>query len=227
MSQDPVFWEIAQTPDGVRVLTNPQAQNSYSYAGNNPIGFKDPSGRAYSELSFGGDIVIFNASFGLRVDGKGVEGFVSVGPSLGLSLPVQASFSSGNLDHERKVTVSRSAEFMFGPGMGISEEGDFDREKPLSTAKNRVVTYTASAGLGGGVSQKYTISVPIVSFGTGNNNQSTTRSSNRQTSSANSGVNYQNAFKALNDARKALERGDLKGAKEALGRANTSLGKKK
>ena len=29
-SQDPVFWEIAQTPDGVRVLQNPQAQNSYT-----------------------------------------------------------------------------------------------------------------------------------------------------------------------------------------------------
>ena len=44
-SQDPVFWEIGQTPDGKAALSNPQAQNSYSYAGNNPITNKDPSGR--------------------------------------------------------------------------------------------------------------------------------------------------------------------------------------
>jgi RHS repeat-associated protein len=226
-SQDPVFWEVAQTPDGIRVLTNPQAQNSYSYAGNSPIGFKDPSGRAYGEVSFGGEILFFNASFGLRVDGKGVDGFVSVGPSLGLSLPVQASFSSGNLDHERKVTVSRSAEFMFGPGMGISEEGDYNKEKPFSTSKNKTVTYSASAGLGAGVSQKYTISVPILSFDSGSKNQSPTRNTSSSFSSSNSNGGYQNAFRALNDARKALERGDINSAKAALNRANNSLDKQK
>jgi RHS repeat-associated protein len=45
LSQDPVFGEVGQTRDGVAVLQNPQAQNSYSYAGNNPIVQKDPSGR--------------------------------------------------------------------------------------------------------------------------------------------------------------------------------------
>ncbi len=45
MSQDPVFWEIGQTAEGKAVLSNPQAQNSYSYAGNNPITNKDPGGR--------------------------------------------------------------------------------------------------------------------------------------------------------------------------------------
>lgn len=45
ISQDPVFWEIGQTPDGKAVLQNPQAQNSYSYAQNNPIVNKDPTGR--------------------------------------------------------------------------------------------------------------------------------------------------------------------------------------
>lgn len=45
LSQDPVFWEIGQTPDGISVLSNPQLQNSYSYAGNNPITNKDPNGR--------------------------------------------------------------------------------------------------------------------------------------------------------------------------------------
>jgi len=45
ISQDPVFWEVGITNDGRSVLTNPQAQNSYSYANNNPITNKDPDGR--------------------------------------------------------------------------------------------------------------------------------------------------------------------------------------
>jgi RHS repeat-associated protein len=45
VSQDPVFWEVGQTSDGKAVLHNPQAMNSYSYAGNNPIANKDPNGR--------------------------------------------------------------------------------------------------------------------------------------------------------------------------------------
>ena len=47
ISEDPVFWEIGQTKDGKSVLLNPQAQNSYSYAGNNPIISSDPSGRIF------------------------------------------------------------------------------------------------------------------------------------------------------------------------------------
>ncbi|MEK7539138.1 MAG: RHS repeat-associated core domain-containing protein [Patescibacteria group bacterium] len=45
ISQDPVFWEIGQTKDGKNALSNPQAMNSYSYAGNNPITNSDPSGK--------------------------------------------------------------------------------------------------------------------------------------------------------------------------------------
>ena len=45
-----MFWEIGQTRDGVTVLQNPQAQNSYSYAGNNPINEKDPTGRLIDTL---------------------------------------------------------------------------------------------------------------------------------------------------------------------------------
>ena len=53
MSQDPVFWEIGQTKDGRVVLQNFQLQNSYSYAGNNPIGHKDLSGRFVPQSSCG------------------------------------------------------------------------------------------------------------------------------------------------------------------------------
>lgn len=40
-----MFWEVGQTKDGRSILTNPQAQNSYSYSENNPIVKKDPGGR--------------------------------------------------------------------------------------------------------------------------------------------------------------------------------------
>lgn len=53
ISQDPVFWEIGITNDGLKILSNPQYQNSYSYAGDNPIGFKDSSGR-YPRSSISG-----------------------------------------------------------------------------------------------------------------------------------------------------------------------------
>lgn len=45
ISQDPVFWEIALSQDGKTVLSDPQAQNSYSYASSNPIVKSDPTGR--------------------------------------------------------------------------------------------------------------------------------------------------------------------------------------
>lgn len=45
ITQDPVFWEIGQSEEGNAILFNPQLQNSYAYAGNNPIINKDPSGR--------------------------------------------------------------------------------------------------------------------------------------------------------------------------------------
>jgi RHS repeat-associated protein len=45
ITQDPVFWEIAITPDGQQALLDPQQLNSYGYASDNPINKKDPQGR--------------------------------------------------------------------------------------------------------------------------------------------------------------------------------------
>src|SRR5207249_4256731 len=45
ISQDPVFWEIGLTKDGMRALANPQYVNAYAYSSDNPITNKDPNGR--------------------------------------------------------------------------------------------------------------------------------------------------------------------------------------
>jgi RHS repeat-associated protein len=45
ISEDPVFWEVGQTKDGMNILWNPQSLNSYAYANDNPITGKDPDGR--------------------------------------------------------------------------------------------------------------------------------------------------------------------------------------
>ncbi len=71
ISQDPVFWEIGQTKDGMSALSNPQSLNSYSYANNNPIGSSDPEGRM---------VVVDDAiAFGVGgVIGAGIEAMVSL-----------------------------------------------------------------------------------------------------------------------------------------------------
>jgi RHS repeat-associated protein len=68
LSQDPVFWEVGQTQDGNTALINPQLQNSYSYAGNNPINYKDPSGRFLPVLAY---FAVDSAATLLQVYGAG------------------------------------------------------------------------------------------------------------------------------------------------------------
>jgi RHS repeat-associated protein len=50
ISEDPVFWEMGLTKDGKAALANPQAQNSYAYANDNPITRKDPTGRGIEDI---------------------------------------------------------------------------------------------------------------------------------------------------------------------------------
>ncbi len=67
VSQDPVFWEVGVTDSGQKVLLNPQLQNSYSYAGGNPIVNRDSDGREPITLTMGtvaGSLLIWSwASF--------------------------------------------------------------------------------------------------------------------------------------------------------------------
>lgn len=116
ISQDPVFWEIGQSADGKAALMNPQAQNSYSYAGGNPIVNKDPTGRAFGIDDAAGFVVggligvtskgIVDMALGQRATwGQTVESFVTGGiigvgavntpETLGASNAISASIVSG------------------------------------------------------------------------------------------------------------------------------------
>lgn len=46
VSQDTVFWEVGKTKRGMKTLMNPQTQNAYAYANDNPMTIKDPTGEA-------------------------------------------------------------------------------------------------------------------------------------------------------------------------------------
>ena len=59
------------------------------------------------------------------MDNKGIDWYVSGGPALGASGPVEAGFWSGNLNHQTQLTVSRDAKFMAIGGMGMSREGTY------------------------------------------------------------------------------------------------------
>ena len=53
MSEDPVFLNIGTQKFDNNLLSNPQSQNSYSYALNNPILKRDPDGRCVEDLCVG------------------------------------------------------------------------------------------------------------------------------------------------------------------------------
>ncbi len=148
-------------------LVDPQSQNAYGYARDNPIRFKDVNGLAFAEASVNVSPpppIFLTASSGFRADGIGLVWFISGGVSIGASHPIKATISSGNLSHKTELTVSREFELYAGAGMGISTEGVFDPRSPLSTGKYPSTSYSTGAGLGGGLSQQYTFSVPVISW---------------------------------------------------------------
>jgi RHS repeat-associated protein len=190
INQDPSFQalgdsgkikELTQLSLG-DVLRDPQNLNSYAYARNNPIINKDPSGNWYVEVSGGPDFIVVGISGGIRFDENGAELFGSVSGGLMASLPVQASFSSGELTHEPRLTVSRNAEWAAIAGAGISREGDFNSQQPLSLGNNPQNSYSVIAGAGAELSQAYTVSAPIStpSIWRTNSNTNSTNTTNNQ-----------------------------------------------
>jgi RHS repeat-associated protein len=106
LSEDAVFWEIGQTRDGKSALLNPQSQNSYSYAEDNPITKKDPWGR-YVEIS--GTLIAPGRAWsaGIRFDSNGIDYFLSGGVGAGLSAGFEAMWAPGvMLSHTNQAAVT-------------------------------------------------------------------------------------------------------------------------
>jgi RHS repeat-associated protein len=53
MSEDPLFWEIGLSEIGKSILHDPQSQNSYSYARDNPATLNDPDGKIVPLIALG------------------------------------------------------------------------------------------------------------------------------------------------------------------------------
>ena len=163
LSLDPVYFEVGMTRDGRNALFEPQSQNSYGYASDNPIIKKDPEGRWYTEYGDsvgnvkGGPTV----SYGIRVNGQGIVAYVSVGFAVGPLVESGQGFSSGNIDvFNKSATVSREGAFALGPELNASYEGKFRWDAPLSVTNGQWST-GVRAGVGGRVGQYYTFTIPV------------------------------------------------------------------
>jgi hypothetical protein len=144
-----------------------------------------------------GNYYFAGGTAGIRIDGRGIDRFVSTGPGLGLGgFPLEVSFSSGNLSHEPEVTVTRSVQFALGAGMGMAKEGIFDPKNPWSVGTNSNTEYSVMAGYGGSIGQEYGISIPWITYGSqkqsnGANNSNKPQST-IQTNNQNTRTNNQN-----------------------------------
>jgi RHS repeat-associated protein len=115
LSEDPVFLGEPKAQN----LENPQGLNSYSYANDNPITGKDPSGRYFE---FSGSLVIPWRSFstGIRFDENGIDWFMAGGVGYGLSAGLEAAWAPGeSLSHVRESSINVSGQFAEGVGARI------------------------------------------------------------------------------------------------------------
>jgi RHS repeat-associated protein len=119
LSEDPVFWEISQTQDGKAVLQNPQTQNSYSYAGDNPIVNKDQDGRKLFDTSYGFTAGPFGLNVGLRYE-PGVGWQIYSSNSIGLGIGASVKYDpNGHLDQRvNRGDTYTQKEFVFAPVVG-------------------------------------------------------------------------------------------------------------
>ena len=161
LSEDPVFWEIGQTRDGKAALLNPQSQNSYSYAGDNPITNKDPLGR-YLELS--GSLVVPGRAWsaGIRFDSNGIDYFLSGGAGAGLAAGFEAMWAPGvMLSHTNQASVSVNGTVADGVGGRMSQNVWTYDPITKKTIPNGDPVLGLVFGAGGGASVQFEGSAPI------------------------------------------------------------------
>ena len=174
MSQDPVFLLMGD-PRGMKemtqqelaaILADPQVLNSYSYARNNPIVFKDSSGKWYVQVGANFAVGPVSAGYGIRFNNQGMVTYYSAGAGFGLMADIGVEFNSGEIDVEKpEFTISHDAAFAGGPSINTSYENKFDPKKPLQVGQNGTRSFGVGAGIGAQINQTYTQSTPVYRFG--------------------------------------------------------------
>lgn len=145
------------TPDSIAVLKNPQAQNSYSYAQNNPIVYKDPDGRLAIGFGFSGtgnlpgmygEVSTYAV---LTMSASGIEvGIISSGEGGGSTSIGGAAGTAGLLfSNARNISELGGGEAVFGgSARAIVDVGvDVGLSKANNSNRN-IVTINPSAGFG-------------------------------------------------------------------------------
>ena len=174
MSQDPVFLlmgdrkgmkEMAQQELGA-ILADPQVLNSYNYARNNPIVFKDSSGKWYVDIGATFTAGPFTGGGGIRINNQGLVWYNSGGGGVGVYAGGGIQFNSGNINVEApEFTISDEITFGGGPSITASRESKFNPDSPLRVGENGSRTFGVGAGLGGRVNKIYTQTIPLKSWG--------------------------------------------------------------
>jgi RHS repeat-associated protein len=119
---DPTALKQITGQDQQMYLANPQQLNSYSYAQDNPLRFKDPEGK-YIEVGY--SFVIPGRSFsgGLRFDSTGVDLFMGGGVGFGASGGFEASWTPGvPLSHRASASTVIFGQAVNGFGGRMSKD---------------------------------------------------------------------------------------------------------
>ena len=173
MSQDPVFLAVGDagavreiTQKTLRaILADPQSLNSYSYAGNNPILFKDSTGKWYVDIGASFTAGPLTGGGGIRMSNQGLVGYYSGGGGFGLYAGGGIQFNSGNINvGAPEFTIADEITFGGGPSITTSYEGKFNPDDPLRVGEKGTRTFGIGAGLGGRINKIYTQTIPIRSW---------------------------------------------------------------
>jgi hypothetical protein len=141
-------------------LSDPQGLNSYSYAKNNPLVFKDSSGK-YIEIGVSGTYLGWSGAAGVRISTKGVNVFAAGGAGVGASgHPVSVSYTPGDIPHTSESVISVGGSYASGIGGGLQVNGKYQSETVSLSEKS----YQPSIVLGAGadVYVRKEVSVPII-----------------------------------------------------------------